>query len=39
MAVRPRVTAVFLFFSLRVFMEAELLYVCVRFAVPAELLF
>jgi hypothetical protein len=39
MAVRARITGVFLFFSLRVFTEAELLHVCVRFAVPAVLLF
>ena len=39
MAVRARVTGVFLFFSLRVFTEAELLHVCVRFAVPTVLLF
>ena len=34
-----QITGVFLFFSLRVFMEAKLLHVCVRFAVPAVLLF
>ena len=39
MAVRARITGVFLFFSLRIFAEAELLHVCIRFAVPAVLLF
>ena len=34
MAVRARITGVFLFFT-----EAELLHVCVRFAVPTVLLF
>jgi hypothetical protein len=38
-AVRARITGVLLFFSLRVFTEAELLHMCVHLAVPAVLLF
>ena len=39
MAVRARVTGVFFFFPLRVFTKADFLHLCIRFAVPAVLLF
>ena len=39
MAVRAWITRVFLFFSLHIFAEAELLHMCVLLAIPAVLLF
>ena len=39
MAVGARITGVFLFFSLRIFAEADFLHVCIRLAVPTVLLF
>ena len=39
MTVRARITGVFFFFPLCVFTKADFLYVCIRFAVPAVLLF